>query len=250
MPMDPPEPGSRDCAPRDPDAAGDGLGRLYGRRQGRPLRAGRRRLLDELLPDLAVPLDRTRPPGYLDPASLFSPRPSEVWLEIGFGGGEHLTAQARAHPMIGFIGVEPFINGMASFLKETTSGGGDNVRVLMDDARPLLAALASATIGRAFVLFPDPWPKKRHWKRRIVCRPVLDELARILVPGAELRLATDDPGYGQWMLLALLSHPAFEWTARGPADWRVRPVDQPQTRYEAKALGAGPPIFLTARRRG
>jgi tRNA (guanine-N7-)-methyltransferase len=239
------EPPSRDGAARA--GAPDGLGRLYGRRQGRPLRAGKRRLLAERLPDIAIALDRDRPPGHLDPATLFPFRPDEVWLEIGFGGGEHLAAQARAHPTIGLIGAEPFINGMASLLKEID--GAANVRVLMDDARPLLTALAPASIGRVFILFPDPWPKKRHWKRRIVCRAVLDELARIMVPGAELRLATDDPGYARWMLLALLAHPAFVWTAQNPADWRVRPVDQPQTRYEAKALGDGPPVFLIARRR-
>jgi tRNA (guanine-N7-)-methyltransferase len=238
---------SRDDPARE--GAPDGLGRLYGRRQGRPLRAGKRRLLDERLPAVAIALDPDRPPGHLDPASLFAVRPDAVWLEIGFGGGEHLAAQARAHTRVGFLGVEPFINGMASLLKEIERGGDANVRVLMADARPLLAALAPASIGRAFILFPDPWPKKRHWKRRIVSRPVLDELARIMTPGAELRLATDDPGYARWMLLALLAHPAFEWTARGPDDWRRRPVDQPRTRYEAKALGAGPPQFLIARRR-
>lgn len=227
----------------------DGLRRLYGRRQGRPLKAGRRHLLEDLLPDLKIALDPAQAPGGLDPASLFSFSPSDVWLEIGFGGGEHLAAQARANPSVGFIGAEPFINGMASLLKDIAVNGAANIRVLMDDARPLLAALAPATIGRAFILFPDPWPKRRHWKRRIVARPVLDHLARVLKPGAELRLATDDPSYGQWMLLALLAHPAFEWAARGPDDWRVRPADQPKTRYEAKALGAGPPLFLVARRR-
>jgi tRNA (guanine-N7-)-methyltransferase len=248
MPMDAGDQ-PRDDSPRDPSVTPDGLGRLYGRRQGRPLRAGRRRLLDERLPDIGIAFDRARPPGHLDPASLFSFRPDAVWLEIGFGGGEHLATQARAHPTVGVIGVEPFINGMASLLKEMEGGGTANVRVLMDDARPLIAALAPASISRTFILFPDPWPKKRHWKRRIVNRAVLDELARIMTPGAELRLATDDSSYADWMLGALLSHPAFEWTARGPADWRIRPPDQPQTRYEAKALGDSPPLFLVARRR-
>jgi tRNA (guanine-N7-)-methyltransferase len=241
------DPPSRDDAARA-SGAPDGLGRLYGRRQGRPLRAGKRRLLAERLPDIGIALDHDRPAGHLDPATLFPFHPDAVWLEIGFGGGEHLAAQARAHPTIGMIGAEPFINGMASLLREIGAESA-NVRVLMDDARPLLAALAPASIARAFILFPDPWPKKRHWKRRIVCRAVLDDLARIMTPGAELRLATDDPGYARWMLLALLAHPAFAWTAQGPADWRTRPVDQPQTRYEAKALGDGPPVFLIARRR-
>jgi tRNA (guanine-N7-)-methyltransferase len=234
--------------PADCDGVpGDGLRRLYGRRQGRPLRVGRQHLLDELLPRLTIPLEGVAR-GSLDPASLF-PSSREVWLEIGFGGGEHLAEQARTNPALGIIGVEPFINGAASLLKIIDAEKMANVRLLMDDARPLIEALAPASIGRAFVLFPDPWPKRRHWKRRIVCRPVLDQLARVLKVGAELRLATDDPDYGEWMLLAVLSHPAFAWTARGPSDWRLRPADQPQTRYESKALAAGrTPLFLAARR--
>jgi tRNA (guanine-N7-)-methyltransferase len=236
--------------PTDPDSArADGLARLYGRRQGRPLKAGRRRLLDGLLPTLAVDLAPGSPPGSLDPAVLF-PASADVWLEIGFGGGEHLVDQAGRQPGIGFIGVEPFINGVAALLKEIEAHHLKNVRVLMGDARPLLDALAPASIGRAFILFPDPWPKKRHWKRRIVSRAVLDQLARVLKPGAELRLATDHAGYGQWMLLSLLAHPAFDWTARRAADWRNRPADQAQTRYEAKARSEGRnPLFLAIRRR-
>ncbi|HTI85912.1 MAG TPA: tRNA (guanosine(46)-N7)-methyltransferase TrmB [Alphaproteobacteria bacterium] len=237
------------AAPVDSAAPrGDGLRRLYGRRQGRPLRAGRRHLIDDLLPGLAIPLDNVATAS-LDPKALFA-APREVWLEIGFGGGEHLAAQARANPAIGVIGVEPFINGAASLLKAIDAEKLTNVRLLMDDARPLLEALAPRSIARAFILFPDPWPKRRHWKRRIVSRAVLDQLARVLVPGAELRLATDDPDYADWMLLAVLAHPDFIWTARGPSDWRVRPADQPQTRYESKALAAGrKPLFVVARRR-
>jgi tRNA (guanine-N7-)-methyltransferase len=232
------------------DTSRDGLKRLYGRRQGRPLRVGKRQLIDDLLPRLSVNLTRDAAEGSLDPASLFALKPADVWLEIGFGGGEHIAAQAAAHPDFGLIGAEPFINGVASLLKHVGRGKLDNVRILMNDARPLLAALAPASIGRCFILFPDPWPKRRHWKRRIVSAPVLDQLARIMKPGAELRLASDDPGYGQWMLATLLAHPAFEWTAQGPADWQTRPSDQPETRYEAKALAGGPALFLVARRCG
>lgn len=228
----------------------EGLSRLYGRRQGRPLRIGKRQLIDELLPRLSVNLTADAAPGSLDPHTVFAAKPAEVWLEIGFGGGEHIATQAAAHPDFGLIGAEPFINGVASLLKHVERGNLTNVRILMDDARPLLTALAPASIGRCFILFPDPWPKKRHWKRRIVCATVLDQLARIMKPGAELRLASDDPGYGQWMLATLLAHPDFEWTARGPADWQTRPADQPQTRYEAKALAGDKPLFLTALRRG
>jgi tRNA (guanine-N7-)-methyltransferase len=227
----------------------DGLARLYGRRQGRPLRAGKRRLLESALPALAIPLDPAAPAGSLDPVGLFAPT-SDVWLEIGFGGGEHLADQAERHPDIGFIGAEPFVNGVAALLKEIDARRLTNIHVFMDDVRPLLGALASRSIGRAFILFPDPWPKKRHWKRRIVCRPVLDQLARVLKPGAELRLATDHEDYGRWMLLTLLAHPAFEWTARTAADWRRRPADQAETRYESKARSDGrKSLFITARRR-
>ena len=239
--------------PDDPSHEGlgrDGLSRLYGRRQGRPLRVGKRQMIDDLLPRLAVNLTEDVVPGSLNPQTLFAVKPAEVWLEIGFGGGEHIAAQAADHPDVGLIGAEPFINGVASLLKHIDRGNLANIRILMADARPLLVALASASIGRCFVLFPDPWPKRRHWKRRIVCAAVLDELARIMKPGAELRLASDDPGYGQWMLATLLAHPGFEWTARAPADWRIRPADQPETRYEAKALAGGPALFLVARRRG
>jgi tRNA (guanine-N7-)-methyltransferase len=228
----------------------DGLGRLYGRRQGRPLRVGKRHLIDELLPTLSVNLTDDAAPASLDPRTLFASPPADIWLEIGFGGGEHIAAQAGSHPDHGLIGAEPFINGVASLLKHIDRGKLVNIRILMDDARLLLAALTPASIGRCFILFPDPWPKRRHWKRRIVCATVLDQLARIMKPGAELRLASDDPGYGQWMLATVLAHRDFEWTARGPADWQTRPSDQPQTRYEAKALAGDKPLFLTALRRG
>ncbi len=210
---------------------------LYGRRRGRPLRPGRRRLLAELLPRLAVPLPAAG--EALDPATLFAPPPEDVWLEVGFGGGEHLAAQARARPEIGVIGCEPYVNGVARLLSLVDRDGLDNVRILADDARPLIEALAEASIGRVFLLFPDPWPKARHHKRRFVVRAMLDSLARIMKDGAELRLATDDGDYLCWMLERALAHPDLEWLARRPDDWRRRPADWPPTRYEAKALGQG-----------
>ena len=220
---------------------------VWGRRQGPKLRPGRRRLLDERLPDLSVTLPEQ---GRLDPQALFGPGERPVWLEIGFGGGEHLAAQAEAHPEVGLIGVEPFVTGVARLLSLVEERGLGNVRVLADDARLLLAALPDASIERAFVLFPDPWPKARHHKRRIVNRATLAEMARVMRPGAELRLATDDPDYARWMLEAALAEPRLDWLAERAADWRERPTDWPPTRYEAKAITAGRrPAFLRFRRR-
>ncbi len=222
---------------------------LYGRRHGRPLRRHRSELLESLLPQVA--LERPEPGTSLSPAPLFDAPVSDVWLEIGFGGGEHLAAQAVANPEIGFIGCEPFINGVAGLLSHIDHEGlTGRVRVLADDARFLLDALPDASIGRCFVLFADPWPKRRHWERRFIGPENLVRLARVLKDGAELRLASDDPGLITWMLEHTWRHPAFEWLARSAEDWRARPADWPQTRYEQKALIAGrTPVFLCFKRR-
>jgi tRNA (guanine-N7-)-methyltransferase len=200
-----------------------------------------------LLPRLAVAL-----PGScrLDPQTLFGAAPRPLWLEIGFGGGEHLAHQADCHPAIGFLGCEVFENGIAKLLAEIDRRALANIRVFSDDARLLLAALPAASVDRVFILFPDPWPKERHKKRRLVSGETLDRLAAIMRGGAELRLATDDPDYVSWMLERVTRHPAFEWLARRPADWRERPTDSPPTRYEEKARAAGRvPYFLRIIRR-
>jgi tRNA (guanine-N7-)-methyltransferase len=221
---------------------------LYGRRRGRRLRAGQQELLAELLPKLRIPLPAAG--EWLDLAALFGPAIREVWLEIGFGGGEHLAWQAARHPEFGFIGAEFFLNGVASLLGHLARGGMGDVRIHPDDARPLLKALPDRSIGRAFLLFPDPWPKARHARRRFVSPESLAELARILKPGGELRIASDDPGYIAWTLEHLTRSPDFEWLARGPTDWRSRPADWPSTRYEEKALKEGrKPAYLRFRRR-
>lgn len=220
---------------------------FYGRRRGRPLRVGQRERQSQLLPQLSFALPET---GALDPRALFPTPVCDIWLEIGFGGGEHLAEQAAHHPDIGFIGCEVFENGVAKLLGEVERRGLANVRVHADDARPLLAALAPRSVGRVFVLFPDPWPKARHHKRRLVASVTLDRLAEIMTDYAELRLATDDPGYLSWMLEHATAHPAFVWTARRAADWRGRPDDWPATRYEEKARKAGRrPAFLRFQRR-
>lgn len=205
---------------------------LHGRRKGRPLSAFQQSLLDDVMPALSVPA------GPLDPAVLF-PGASSLALEVGFGGGEHLAAQAQAHPATGFIGCEPFANGVAKLLTRIKADGLANVRVHPDDARDVLARLPDCSLDRVFVLFPDPWPKLRHHKRRFIQVSTLDELARVLKPGGELRLATDHMDYAQWALMHLMRDARFAWAAQRAADWRVRPEGWVATRYEQKALKAG-----------
>jgi len=220
---------------------------LYGRRRGRALRAAQRKAVAELLPQLRFALPAT---GVLDSRALFAAPVEAVWIEFGFGGGEHLAAQAAAHPAIGMIGAEVFENGIAKLLREVERAGLRNIRIFPDDARALAAALAPASIARAFILFPDPWPKERHKKRRIVSPELLDDLARALEDGGEVRLATDDMDYARMMLERVIAHRAFRWLAEGARDWRERPADWPPTRYEQKAVRADrKPIYLRFARR-
>src|SRR5215469_6071453 len=212
------------------DSATGARRRIYGRRRGRKLRAGRRALMDTLLPRLCVVLPLA---GRLDPATLV-PHAKDLWLEIGFGAGEHLAAQAHTHPDVAVLGAEVFENGIAKLLAAIDRDGLANVRLFVDDARLLLACLPDRSLGRAFILFPDPWPKERHKKRRIVASETLDQLARILRPGAELRLATDDADYADWIEAALGAHPAFIALSRAEGAWPGRPADWPATRYEEK----------------
>lgn len=208
---------------------------IYGRRTGHRMRPGRRHLLAERLPEVELVVPES---GRIDPATVFGDgRP--LWLEIGFGGGEHLAAQAAAHPDRGLIGCEPFISGVARLLALAEAQALTNIRVVVDDARLLLDALPDGCLERIFVLFPDPWPKARHHKRRIVNPTTAAHFARLLQAGGELRLATDDMGYARAMLLALLPVRALAWEAERPTDWRTRPEDWPATRYEEKARSAG-----------
>ena len=223
---------------------------LRGRRRGRKLRAGRQNLLERRLPQLAL---APPPDGVLDIRSLFDAAPADVWLEIGFGAGEHLAWQAERHPEVGFIGAEVFINGVASLLRQVDAAGLTNLRLWLDDGRDLIDALPPESLGRVFVLFPDPWRKARHHKRRFIQRATLDRLAEIMKDGAELRFATDHAGYLLWSLERLSAHPDFLWLARASRDWRERPDDWPPTRYERKAVDQGRrPTYLrfVRRRRG
>jgi len=262
--------------------------KLYGRRKGPKLSAHQDRLIETLLPQLALRLEQGR-----DPKTYFSPPPcgevgersdpgggpliiastapdpkssstfsgrhagttstpqgevSDVWLEVGFGAGEHLLWQAEHHPHVGMIGAEPYISGVAKLLSKLDENPLPNIRLHSDDARDIIEALPDASIGLVFILFPDPWPKTRHHKRRFVQTALLDALARVMRPGAEFRFASDDAPYFEWTLERICAHPAFEWTATSAADWLARPQGWPQTRYEAKELH-GKPAYLKAIRR-
>jgi tRNA (guanine-N7-)-methyltransferase len=210
--------------------------RSYGRRRGRALSGRQKRLWQDVLPRLAMP---SNPAALQHPAELFTPPVSQVWLEIGFGGGEHLVWQAAQNPDVGLIGCEPYEDGIVKVLSAIESNRLTNIRLHADDARLLLRLLPDASVDRVFVLFPDPWPKVRHRKRRLVSPEMVVELARITRDGSELRIATDIDDYACGMLLALSGCSRFRWLAQGPQDWRQRPADWPQTRYEAKAVAAG-----------
>ncbi|HJZ42466.1 MAG TPA: tRNA (guanine(46)-N(7))-methyltransferase TrmB [Hyphomicrobiaceae bacterium] len=210
--------------------------RSYGRRRGRKPSPRQAALWAQVYPRLALALD-SPPPDRL--ADLFAAPIEDVWLEIGFGGGEHLIWQAKANAQVGLIGCEPFRDGIVKALGAIELEKIGNVRLHAEDARPVLRWLPKASIGRTFILFPDPWPKKRHHKRRLVSEATLAQLARIMRPGAELRIATDIGDYARWILEATLRQGSFAWTAQGPADWRERGPDWPPTRYEQKAVRDG-----------
>jgi tRNA (guanine-N7-)-methyltransferase len=208
----------------------------YGRRKGPKLRARQAGLLETLLPRLALTPERGRDPQEYFPAPADI---TDVWLEIGFGAGEHLAWQAAEHPKTGIIGAEPYVAGMAKLLAKIADSNIANIRLYTEDARDILGALPDGCLGRVFILFPDPWPKSRHHKRRFIQMKMLDELARVMRSGAELRFATDDQGYLVWALERLMAHPSFNWTAEAASDWGARAPDWPETRYEAKAKKAG-----------
>ena len=223
---------------------------FYGRRKGKHLKASQEGYLDQDLAALSPGLvewdvnpDRTP----LDLQALFGGRP--VWLEIGFGGGGHMVHQAAQNPDVGIIGCEPYINGVAMLLGKIRKAKVDNLAVYPGDVRDMFDVLPEASIDRAFLLYPDPWPKSRHHRRRFVTPEHLAPLVRVLKPGAIFRVATDIPDYVRQTLEQVPGH-GFEWLAEGPSDWRVAWDDWISTRYEKKALREGRvPHYLTFRKK-
>lgn len=210
--------------------------RLYGRSKGKALRQHQSELMAELLPKLALDLSVPLPlrPG------------RETRLEVGFGGGEHLVEAAAREPEIDFLGCEPFINGMAKLLAGIEARGLTNIRLYRGDAAEVLDRLPDASLSRVYLFYPDPWPKRRHRKRRFVSPENLARLARVMRPGAELRFATDIDDYAAWTLARLCAYDAFRWRAETAQDWRNPWEGWTQTKYEAKAMAAGRrPVYLT-----
>jgi len=213
------------------------LGRLYGRRQGHKLRTGQAALVEDLLPRVSLP-----EAGPLDAPTLFGDA-CPLHLEIGFGAGEHLAGQALAHPDHGFIGCEPFLNGMVGALNHIDSQGLTNIRLHMGDALDVLARLPDASLERVYLLHPDPWPKARHAKRRMMNPGPLDLIAAKLKPGGEFRFGTDHPIYVRWAMMQMNARCDFSWTAQSAHDFLTRPDDWPETRYERKARRLGHEVW-------
>jgi tRNA (guanine-N7-)-methyltransferase len=219
---------------------------FFGRRKGHALRSQQQVLMETLLPRLALDLAQ---PAAANLASLFPSGAKAVRLEIGFGGGEHMITQAEAHTHSGFIGVEPFVNGMAKALAAIAARGLTNIRLHFGDAIHLLTWLPEHSLTRIDLLYPDPWPKRRHWKRRFVQDETLGAMARVLKPGGEFRFATDWPDYAAWTLRHVLRSADFQWTAERADDWRLPWHGFSETRYEAKAKREGrAPCYLVFRR--
>lgn len=220
--------------------------RSYGRRKTKRLQGRRKECLDTRLPDYLVPAGEEP----IVPDALFGASVPSLWLEIGFGGGEHLAALAHAHPQVHFIGCEPFLDGVAKLLARITEAGLSNIRICPEDVRPLLERLPEASLERVYILFPDPWPKQRHHKRRLINAALLAQLCRVLRPGGRLTVATDHAGYGEWILQHLLNEPRLYWTADAPEDFTQPPEGWVVTRYQEKAAAEGRlPVFLICTKR-
>ncbi|HEY5127485.1 MAG TPA: tRNA (guanosine(46)-N7)-methyltransferase TrmB [Bradyrhizobium sp.] len=229
------DPGNRD-APSDGGLAAHPHGSFFGRRKGHKLRSHQADLIEHLLPRLALDIGGPRRAGLAD---LIDPPADDVRLEIGFGGGEHLIAEARAFPKAGFIGCEPYVNGMAKILTQIEAHNIGNVRLFAGDAAELLAWAPPGSLTRIDLIHPDPWPKRRHWKRRFVQDATVAAMARALKPGGEFRFVSDIDDYCAWTLAHLSRAPDFVWTAERASDWRLPWADYTMTRYGRKAEHEG-----------
>ncbi|MBR7653190.1 tRNA (guanosine(46)-N7)-methyltransferase TrmB [Brucella oryzae] len=213
-----------------------GAGNFFGRRHGKPLRNHQKNLFEDLLPRLKIDVEKPAPQ---DLRTLFEAKVDAVRLEIGFGGGEHLHHETGRYPQAGFIGVEPFVNGMAKILAALDSEPRQNLRLYDEDATAVLDWLPDTSLAGIDLFYPDPWHKRRHWKRRFVSDANLGRFARVLKPGAKFRFASDIEHYVNWTLQHCRRHPAFDWQAAGPSDWNDAYEGWPGTRYEAKAFREG-----------
>jgi tRNA (guanine-N7-)-methyltransferase len=216
--------------------------RFFGRRIGHSLSSRQRSLLASALPAVAIEIDLQQDQA-IDVSALFSGKHGRFWLEIGFGKGEHLEYQAKANPNVGIIGCDPFINGVVGLLDRIEANDLDNVRIYPDDARNLMARLPEGCLDRVFLIHPDPWPKKRHARRRFVDRDNLDQLARIMADGAELRIGTDHADYAQTITSRMAERDDFIWLTENACDWHTAPADWPETRYASKAREQGNNCF-------
>ena len=231
-----------DPAASDASSDDDALhphGSFFGRRKGHKLRAHQTDLIEHLLPRLALDIGGPRPSDPADIAGLFDPAADSVRLEIGFGGGEHLVAEARAFPNTGFIGCEPYVNGMAKILAQIETHKTGNIRLFAGDAAELLAWAPPRSLARIDLIHPDPWPKRRHWKRRFVQDLTVAAMARVLKPGGEFRFVCDIDDYCAWTLAHLSRAPEFAWTAERAADWKQPWEGYTMTRYGRKAERGG-----------
>jgi tRNA (guanine-N7-)-methyltransferase len=215
--------------------------RVYGRKLGRPMHKSRLDVLETLLPQVEIPKDWLTEKGDLTLDKLFAQKPERVHFEIGFGNGEHVIAMMKAYPNDAFIAAEPFINGMSAFLKTVRDENLPihNLRVLMDDALLVLNSLPDASVDVLYILNPDPWPKSRHHKRRIVSEDNLKIFARALKDGGEMVQTTDVDDLAEWMLTKTVQSPDFDWQAEKPEDWKTPPAGWLATRYETKGSAAG-----------
>ena len=219
--------------------------RVFGRKLGRPLNSSRKRVIEDLLPELSIEETLLTEGGSLAPSSLFEKPYKECWFEIGFGTGEHLSGLMRRDPENAYIGAEPFINGMAAFLKDIRDEPHDNIRVHMDDAMMVANSLADESLDGIYILNPDPWHKKRHHKRRMVRRENLECFARILKPGGQLICSTDVPYLADWMITEICLNGQFDWQANSKKDWASKPVNWIDTAYQTKgAKGADKMVYL------
>jgi len=205
----------------------------FGRRVGRKIRSQKQFLLDDVLPALLI----SNPKEYVQ-------KHNKIWLEIGYGCGEHLAHRAKNNPDVSFIGCEVYAHGIAALVQEVSDEKIQNISLFTEDARLLIDDLPDKSVDRVFILFPDPWPKRRHYKRRIINQETLDKLHRILKDDGRLNLATDHPEYARWMLAHIIHHDKFHWLANKPDDWKTPPKGHIKTRYEEKLKADHPPVFL------